>query len=73
MTMGQRDGRESLKFKLSGSDAPLSSWGHEYIRSASSTIRSTSFRDVCLNRNLSGEIGREFSERTDSDEKVDDL
>eukprot|EP00467_Chlorarachnion_reptans_P001096 CAMPEP_0114510354 /NCGR_PEP_ID=MMETSP0109-20121206/13736_1 /TAXON_ID=29199 /ORGANISM="Chlorarachnion reptans, Strain CCCM449" /LENGTH=896 /DNA_ID=CAMNT_0001689643 /DNA_START=152 /DNA_END=2842 /DNA_ORIENTATION=+ len=55
MTFGQKDGRESLKFRLSGSSVPLSSWGHEYIR------------------NLSGEIGAEYNERTENDEKVEDL
>eukprot|EP00466_Bigelowiella_natans_P005987 jgi/Bigna1/92950/estExt_fgenesh1_pm.C_1110005 len=54
MTMGKQS-RESLKYKLIGSDEPLGSWGHEYIR------------------NLSGEIGVEYNERLEKEEKTEDL
>ena len=55
MTMSGGKARDSLRFKLSGSSEPLSSWGHEYIR------------------NLSGEIGVEYNERLEREEKVEDL
>eukprot|EP00471_Norrisiella_sphaerica_P011214 CAMPEP_0184505640 /NCGR_PEP_ID=MMETSP0113_2-20130426/53093_1 /TAXON_ID=91329 /ORGANISM="Norrisiella sphaerica, Strain BC52" /LENGTH=899 /DNA_ID=CAMNT_0026895339 /DNA_START=51 /DNA_END=2750 /DNA_ORIENTATION=- len=38
MTMGKADSRESLGYKLQGSDEPLGSWGHEYIRNLSGEI-----------------------------------
>mmetsp|Transcript_3565 Transcript_3565/g.7156 ORF Transcript_3565/g.7156 Transcript_3565/m.7156 type:complete len:898 (-) Transcript_3565:103-2796(-) len=38
MTMAENNSRESLKFKLLGSDEPLGSWGHEYIRNLSGEI-----------------------------------
>ncbi|XP_034935656.1 26S proteasome non-ATPase regulatory subunit 2 [Chelonus insularis] len=36
MTMGE--GRECLKFRLSGSSLPLSEWGHEYVRHLSGEL-----------------------------------
>jgi 26S proteasome regulatory subunit N1 len=38
MTMADPSSRESLNFKLVGSDEPLGSWGHEYIRNISGEI-----------------------------------
>ncbi|GAB5369463.1 hypothetical protein AAMO2058_001406600 [Amorphochlora amoebiformis] len=38
MTMAEQNSRESLKFKLMGSNEPLGSWGHEYIRNLSGEI-----------------------------------
>jgi 26S proteasome regulatory subunit N1 len=38
MTMAPQGSRECLKFKLSGSQVNVSSWGHEYVRALSGEI-----------------------------------
>ncbi len=32
MTFGTKDKLETLKYRLVGSQEPLASWGHEYVR-----------------------------------------
>lgn len=38
MTMGKEGARESLKYKLTGSNEAVGSWGHEYVRNLSGEI-----------------------------------
>ena len=38
MTMAEQGSRESLRFKLQGTQVNVSSWGHEYVRSLSGEI-----------------------------------
>eukprot|EP01042_Synura_sphagnicola_P025502 gene25502-32762_t len=38
MTMAAPGSRESLKFKLAGTNTNISSWGHEYVRSLAGEI-----------------------------------
>ena len=38
MTMAKQGSRECLKFKLSGTQVNISSWGHEYVRALSGEI-----------------------------------
>lgn len=38
MTMAPKGSRESLKFKLEGTQSNISSWGHEYVRSLAGEI-----------------------------------
>ncbi len=39
MTMAEEGSRDSLKYKLTGSDDPIGSWGHEYVRNLSGEIK----------------------------------
>jgi 26S proteasome regulatory subunit N1 len=53
MTMAEEGSRASLKYKLVGSDDPVGSWGHEYVRNlagelgAEYTERGSPARDQC--------------------------
>ena len=38
MTMSEEGSRDSLKYKLTGSDDPIGSWGHEYVRNLSGEV-----------------------------------
>lgn len=38
MTMAEEGSRDSLKYKLTGSDDPIGSWGHEYVRNLSGEV-----------------------------------
>ena len=39
MTMAEEGSRDSLKYKLTGSDDPIGSWGHEYVRNLSGEVK----------------------------------
>lgn len=40
MTMAEEGSRKSLKYKLEGSDDPVGSWGHEYVRNLAGELGS---------------------------------
>ena len=62
------DKRECLAFYKTGSNQPMGSWGHEYVRCVPDTLLAS----ITRGRHLAAEAADEFKERA-ADQPTDDL
>ncbi|KAK6785144.1 hypothetical protein RDI58_018599 [Solanum bulbocastanum] len=70
LTMSAEGERESLKYRLVGSQGEIGSWGHEYV---SPFWHLKYWLTDYFYRNLAGEISQEYVKRQSEEASIDDL